>query len=424
MLPGVTVTVANLDTGDTRVVVTNESGLYRAPLLPLGTYRVSRGAAGLQEVRADRHHHLGRPDRGHQHQAERRRAAAETITVTADAPLVDLGRIEQGRTLTEAEIKTLPLTSRNPYNFALLQPGVVGFENSGVRRAAHHRQRRAAARQLPDRRQQQHAEGSRRPAPDADVGGDDPRGEGRHHRLRAGVRPDDGADLQRDHAVGHEHVQGAGQLSLAAASRSRRSRSSRRARTPPTASRRPTSTSSPSTSAVRSCATGRTSSAATSTPSAICRARAVITITPANQAALGLTEPPYMPTRAQHRVRHRQGRSPVQRQQPAVGALHLLRQLHHQQHRRRHQLGAARHRLQRSAALDGGAADLDDHADAAERAARAVRDARAGPRAGRAGRHRAGDQHHQRRQLRRSDRRRRRRRVSRSPRTCSRSTTT
>ena len=49
--------------------------------------------------------------------------------LTADAPLVDLGKIEQGRTLTEAEIKTLPLTSRNPYNFALLQPGVVGFEN-------------------------------------------------------------------------------------------------------------------------------------------------------------------------------------------------------------------------------------------------------------------------------------------------------
>ena len=41
VLPGVTVTVANIDTGDTRVVVTNESGLYRAPLLPLGAYRVS-----------------------------------------------------------------------------------------------------------------------------------------------------------------------------------------------------------------------------------------------------------------------------------------------------------------------------------------------------------------------------------------------
>ena len=60
VLPGVTVTVTNLDTGDTRVVVTNESGLYRAPLLPLGTYRVSRGAAGLPQVRADRHHSVGR----------------------------------------------------------------------------------------------------------------------------------------------------------------------------------------------------------------------------------------------------------------------------------------------------------------------------------------------------------------------------
>jgi hypothetical protein len=53
---------------------------------------------------------------------------SEVVSVTADAPVVDLGRIDQGRTLNEREIKELPLTSRNPYNFALLQPGVVGFE--------------------------------------------------------------------------------------------------------------------------------------------------------------------------------------------------------------------------------------------------------------------------------------------------------
>ena len=46
---------------------------------------------------------------------------------------------------------------------------------------------------------------------------------------------------------------------------------------------------------------------------------AVITITPANQAALGLSEPQYQPRGAEHRVRHRQGRSPAQRQQPALG---------------------------------------------------------------------------------------------------------
>ena len=35
VLPGVVVTVTNVDTGETRSVVTNDRGVYRAPLLPL-----------------------------------------------------------------------------------------------------------------------------------------------------------------------------------------------------------------------------------------------------------------------------------------------------------------------------------------------------------------------------------------------------
>jgi hypothetical protein len=129
VLPGVTVTVTNIDIGDTRVVVSNESGLYRAPLLPLGTYRVSAELQGFKKFEQ-----TGVTLRAGQtaviNVALSVGAVAETITVTADSPLVDLAKIEQGRTLTEAEIKTLPLTSRNPYNFALLQPGVVGFETN------------------------------------------------------------------------------------------------------------------------------------------------------------------------------------------------------------------------------------------------------------------------------------------------------
>ena len=34
VLPGVTVTITNVDTGTERAVVTNDKGLYRAPLLP------------------------------------------------------------------------------------------------------------------------------------------------------------------------------------------------------------------------------------------------------------------------------------------------------------------------------------------------------------------------------------------------------
>jgi len=129
VLPGVTVTVTNIDTGDQRVVVANESGLYRAPLLSLGSYRVVAELQGFKKFEQ-----TGVSLRAGQTAvidvALSVGALAETITVTADAPVVDLAKIEQGRTLSEAEIKTLPLTSRNPYNFALLQPGVVGFETN------------------------------------------------------------------------------------------------------------------------------------------------------------------------------------------------------------------------------------------------------------------------------------------------------
>ena len=129
LLPGVTVTVTNIDTGEQRVAVTNESGLYRAPLLSLGTYRVSAELQGFKKFEQSgvslRAGQTAVIDVGLSVGA-----LAETITVTADAPLIDLAKIEQGRTLSEEEIKTLPLTSRNPYNFALLQPGVVGFETN------------------------------------------------------------------------------------------------------------------------------------------------------------------------------------------------------------------------------------------------------------------------------------------------------
>src|SRR3712207_1737462 len=49
VLPGVTVTVTSTDSGAVRTVVTNESGLFRAPLLPLGNYRVSAELEGFKK---------------------------------------------------------------------------------------------------------------------------------------------------------------------------------------------------------------------------------------------------------------------------------------------------------------------------------------------------------------------------------------
>src|SRR5581483_2530256 len=48
-LPGVTVTVTGVDTGASRTVVTNENGVYRAPLLPLGGYKLAAELSGFKK---------------------------------------------------------------------------------------------------------------------------------------------------------------------------------------------------------------------------------------------------------------------------------------------------------------------------------------------------------------------------------------
>lgn len=129
VLPGVTVTLTNLDTGVTTTVVTNASGFYRANLLQLGSYRVAASLEGFKRIE-----HAGIQLLAGQTAISNFTlevgSMQESVTVTEEAPLVDGAKVEQGRTLSNAEIKNLPLTSRNPYNFALLQPGVVGFETN------------------------------------------------------------------------------------------------------------------------------------------------------------------------------------------------------------------------------------------------------------------------------------------------------
>ena len=49
VLPGVTVTVTNTSTGAQRVVVSNESGVFRAPLLPLGVFTVTAELSGFSK---------------------------------------------------------------------------------------------------------------------------------------------------------------------------------------------------------------------------------------------------------------------------------------------------------------------------------------------------------------------------------------
>ena len=127
-MPAVSVTITNNDTGVSRTIVSNDSGLYRVPLLPLGTYTVTAELQGFKKLERS-----GVTLNAGQTAVVNLQLEvgefSETIAVTVDVPVVDTAKVDAGRNLTENEVKNLPLVSRNPYNFALLQPGVTGFEN-------------------------------------------------------------------------------------------------------------------------------------------------------------------------------------------------------------------------------------------------------------------------------------------------------
>src|SRR5262245_41068905 len=129
VLPGVTVTITNIETGNERSVTTNEDGFYRALLLPLGRYQVVAELQGFKKAnRAGINLQAG--ELATVNVTMEVGQISETVTVTSEAPIAPPGKIDLGRTLNEVEIHNLPLPSRNPYNLAFLQANVTGYENN------------------------------------------------------------------------------------------------------------------------------------------------------------------------------------------------------------------------------------------------------------------------------------------------------
>ena len=128
VLPGVTIQVINVDTGAQRSVNTGGDGGYRALLLPLGTYTVRAEMQGFKAVERTGVT-LSAGQTATLNFTLEVGGMTEVVSVSGEAPIAEPGKIDLGRTITEAEIKNLPLVSRNPYNFAFLQANVTGYEN-------------------------------------------------------------------------------------------------------------------------------------------------------------------------------------------------------------------------------------------------------------------------------------------------------
>lgn len=123
VIPGVTVTLTNEATGVNRDTVTNDTGEYSFPALDPGTFSIKAAVQGFKTferrgiriatqtfVTLDIVLEIG--------------AVEETITVTADAPLIETSNASHGDVLDAKTIEMLPSVGRNVFLMAVTVPTV------------------------------------------------------------------------------------------------------------------------------------------------------------------------------------------------------------------------------------------------------------------------------------------------------------
>ena len=124
VLPGVTLTIRNVESGLTRTSVTDGGGSYRLGGLPPGRYDLSVELQGFgkQEIQGLT---LTVGLEARQDVKMGLQSVQETITVTAESAIVETTRTEVSAVITTQQIESLPIEGRQPVSLALLLPGTT-----------------------------------------------------------------------------------------------------------------------------------------------------------------------------------------------------------------------------------------------------------------------------------------------------------
>jgi hypothetical protein len=122
VVPGAQVIVRNLDTGAERNLTTNEAGIYVAPLLQSGRYKVTVAKQGFAEVKRE-NLVLEVGQTLAVDLTLSLQAAQQSVTVTSEAALVETQKFDVSQTISQAYVENLPLNGRRWDNFVLLTPG-------------------------------------------------------------------------------------------------------------------------------------------------------------------------------------------------------------------------------------------------------------------------------------------------------------
>src|ERR1700720_3033843 len=126
VIGGATVTVRNVDTGIATTITSDVGGRYVVPNLTVGNYEVRGQQAGFRtEIRSGITLTVGREEVINL--TLNVGQVADTVTVTAEAPVIETTTAAMSSLVDDRTIRDLPLNGRSYDQLALLQPGVVSM---------------------------------------------------------------------------------------------------------------------------------------------------------------------------------------------------------------------------------------------------------------------------------------------------------
>lgn len=131
LVSGAKVTATNVDTGASAGSVTNHSGAYEIPYLLPGPYRLTVEMAGFKKTVRDGVE-LRVNDRVPIDFTLELGDVAESVQVTAEAPLIESTTASIGMVMDERRVTEFPVVGGNPFYLSRLSPGVL---SSGGRSA-------------------------------------------------------------------------------------------------------------------------------------------------------------------------------------------------------------------------------------------------------------------------------------------------
>jgi hypothetical protein len=123
-VPNAAVTIRQENTGQERMLTTDSSGLYFAPSLGIGTYRVEVKASGMAPTAATNLAvSVGTTLR--QDFTLKVAATSEAVEIQGNAPLVETSNVSVGAVVNQTTVQEIPLNGRHFVDLSLLTPGTV-----------------------------------------------------------------------------------------------------------------------------------------------------------------------------------------------------------------------------------------------------------------------------------------------------------